>query len=121
MKTTTFLAALLLAAALAACSEDPFFEVEGPAAPKLKEQLQNDEELYPRPAPGNEGPAFLDKEQLQDQDEARPRCPGCRPLPPGPEIPLFLLKEQLQGDQVECYNCRPVPPGAVASAWSEEL
>ena len=111
MKTTTILMAFVLAITLPACSEDPFFEVERPYPLPLKEQLQSDEDDCPycRPAPGSFGPAVLEKEQLQDQDEVDWGCPGCEGLPPDGENPLVLLKEQLQNepDRAPCEGCDP--------------
>ncbi|MCB0551753.1 MAG: hypothetical protein KDD19_29575 [Phaeodactylibacter sp.] len=110
MKTTTFLAAFALAATLAACSEDAFFDLQPPAALPLKEQLQNEEDcLSCRPVPGGLTLDVMGKEQLQDQEESRQGCPGCRPLPPGAPPPVFPLKEQLQGDSDpgRCLGCSP--------------
>ena len=110
MKTTTILAAFVLAIALPACSENPFFEVEAPTALPLKEQLQSDEDdcFYCRLAPGGFDPGVLEKEQLQDQDEMD--GPDGEPLLPGREAPLGLrLKEQLQNepDRGLCEGCAP--------------
>lgn len=106
---TTLLAAILLAAALAACSEDPLFDVEPPA--ELKEQLQGDEVICPNclPVPPGAEIPLLEKEQLQDQDEGERDCEGCRPPSPGPEIPPAVEKEQLQGEPEDepCPNCSP--------------
>lgn len=112
---TTILVAFILAAALSACSEDPFLEVEPPAALPLKEQLQTDEEecRHCRPAPENQMPDIVSKEQLQEQDESGRRCPDCRPLPPGTNVPVFLLREQLQSEQPGGQNHRLVPPGVL--------
>ena len=109
MKTTIILAAFVLAATLSACGEDPFFEVEAPAALPLKEQLQSDEEYcFCRLAPGDFDPGMLEREQLQDQDEMD--GPDGEPLLPGREAPLGLrLKEQLQNepDRGLCEGCAP--------------
>lgn len=103
--------AFVLAIALPACSEDPFFEVEAPTALPLKEQLQSDEDdcFYCRLAPGGFDLGVLEKEQLQDQDEGDWGCPGCEGLPPEGENPLGLLKEQLQYevDRLPCEECNP--------------
>ena len=100
----------MLAATLSACGGELLFEVEAPAALPLKEQLQSDEDdcLYCRTAPGDLDPGVLEKEQLQDQDEAD--CPSCDSLPPGREAPLGLrLKEQLQNEPERgpCEGCAP--------------
>ena len=111
MKPKTILAAFVLATFLAACREDPFFEVEEPYPLPLKEQLQSDEDDCPycRRVPSGFGPTVLEKEQLQDQDEGDWGCPGCEGLPPEGENPLGLLKEQLQYevDRLPCEECNP--------------
>ena len=110
MKPKTILAAFVLATFLAACGEDPFFEVEEPYPLPLKEQLQSDEDDCPycRRVPSGFGPTVLEKEQLQDQDEMD--GPDGEPLLPGREAPLGLrLKEQLQNepDRGLCEGCAP--------------
>ncbi|MCB9298262.1 MAG: hypothetical protein H6559_34895 [Lewinellaceae bacterium] len=111
MRTTTILAAFALAAALPACSEDPFFEMappEAPAAFRLKEQLQSDELDCPgcRPKPPMANPPAPEKEQLQDQDnDEQDGCPACGALPPGPWDWVLPLKEQLQGGEDDDLGC----------------
>ncbi|MCB0551267.1 MAG: hypothetical protein KDD19_27095 [Phaeodactylibacter sp.] len=116
MKTTTILVAFILAAALSACSEDPFFELEAPAELPLKEQLQSDEEescFHCRPAPENETPVIVAKEQLQEQDEMRHGCPGCRSLPPGASLPVLPLWEPSRIGQAGSLGSSLAPPGVI--------